>query len=1149
MATRWYAAHSITPADEFSIQKLPNPGDYTDLSTGDMCILYLGGFGSLYRYDETDSTTEEIPARITPTGNSGNGRWVRKRMSQVSTFFNGTLAETFNALVTSDGATVTLALAKVGGGDLTAVIPEDVRILPAQNIALTPGSDASPTANYVYVLASAPTVLAKSTSDWPSANHIKIAYCLVPSATYVASHGCYINQNWNDGTADTGIGQLAHMGENIRLTLSGASWHSGVAGNGLTDDYITIVPADTPDSAYFLSTAGLCYQMHRHTVPAFDSETEEMLCVNSNAGAYTPRSDIRDEEVDAAGGSLTNKYYNVVFWMVANKTGEYAPCMMNMPSGSYTGVNNAINDVDGHDVYDMPRQFNRDSATGFLICRVTFRQTGSGIVVHNTTDLRGRTPGSASGSISGTSTEFADNQFKIYSVGDVTKIVDLDLTGITNGNTRTITPADADMTLLSTTDYTDLTDGGDTTLHDHDGISENTAARHADSHTVVSHSDTTATGAELNTLTDGSETALHYHSSLADNGETGVVYTNGGAVELNYNGTKAAETFYDVSDSFGILLGTDGGTSFFTALNTVAGYGYLRVYDVPFYIDSHNNGVAANDLYLRTAGADGALDNMVVLIGGGAVELYSNGNLAVKTYADGTNTGLTIHSRDETKVGYYVVNDATGNVTVYNETEAAEVIISGQGTGPAWKKMANFDPDGSVDLYWAGGSRLSTSFTGATLTGTLVCDGVTMGSNEFINFGGVTSIRTDGTSFTILNDALSETLAKFTPNGSVILYYNNVNTFETTPTGAVLAGGLVANALTLGDYESITFGADADSAIAWDGGVTRWTTVAGALALKYWNGSGLENMVVATPNGATTLYYNNNAGLATKTDGVYVHSSSQGTIYPLVLRNSGAYSVANYSGIVMQMATSTSGSQNTMMLLSRFVDVTHATRTSSIILQGLRSGTVENIWYYNGSMFALYYNGTQAMQTAANGINVHDPDGVSPIIIWKSTASADHGRIQANATAMYIRAAVANNDSDIQLQTYNGSGWENMLIGYGGSYVGLFHHNVLAMYTTSSPGIYVQGTCSALVFTDRTPAYEGDSALEEIKKIKNKDGKIDHSTLPSFARKTIIKEDKDGKGNPVEEEGRDLGAMISILVKAVQELSSEIEDIKLKQNK
>lgn len=38
------------------------------------------------------------------------------------------------------------------------------------------------------------------------------------------------------------------------------------------------------------------------------------------------------------------------------------------------------------------------------------------------------------------------------------------------------------------------------------------SAHHASAHTVASHSDTTGTGAELETLTDGSETALHSHA-------------------------------------------------------------------------------------------------------------------------------------------------------------------------------------------------------------------------------------------------------------------------------------------------------------------------------------------------------------------------------------------------------------------------------------------------------------------------------------------------------------------------------------------------------------------------------------------------------------------------------------------------------------
>ena len=72
---------------------------------------------------------------------------------------------------------------------------------------------------------------------------------------------------------------------------------------------------------------------------------------------------------------------------------------------------------------------------------------------------------------------------------------------------------------------------------------------------------------------------------------------------------------------------------------------------------------------------------------------------------------------------------------------------------------------------------------------------------------------------------------------------------------------------------------------------------------------------------------------------------------------------------------------------------------------------------------------------------------------------------------------------------------------------------------------------SALSFTDRTPSYEGD-ALSELSKIKGKNGEIDHGTLPKFARKIT----------PEGEDGRDLGAMISMLVKAVQQIKEVLDN-------
>ena len=57
----------------------------------------------------------------------------------------------------------------------------------------------------------------------------------------------------------------------------------------------------------------------------------------------------------------------------------------------------------------------------------------------------------------------------------------------------------------------------DTEVSNNTDVDANTSARHAQSHTIASHSDTTATGAELNTLTGGGDTTLHDHDGITEN--------------------------------------------------------------------------------------------------------------------------------------------------------------------------------------------------------------------------------------------------------------------------------------------------------------------------------------------------------------------------------------------------------------------------------------------------------------------------------------------------------------------------------------------------------------------------------------------------------------------------------------------------------
>lgn len=104
------------------------------------------------------------------------------------------------------------------------------------------------------------------------------------------------------------------------------------------------------------------------------------------------------------------------------------------------------------------------------------------------------------------------------------------------------------------------------------------------------------------------------------------------------------------------------------------------------------------------------------------------------------------------------------------------------------------------------------------------------------------------------------------------------------------------------------------------------------------------------------------------------------------------------------------------------------------------------------------------------------------------------------------------------------------------------------MYATGN--VYVTSNCSALSFTDRTPHYEGD-ALAELRQIRGKaktvKGKqvkeIDHSTLPAFARVALER-----GANKQPEEGRDLGAMISMLTVAVQQLDTRLDALEGRNN-
>ncbi|KKK63039.1 hypothetical protein LCGC14_2998320, partial [marine sediment metagenome] len=322
--------------------------------------------------------------------------------------------------------------------------------------------------------------------------HIKVGYYLVPSAAFVAADGCYVQQQWNDHRMGTDSqGHMSHMTERERLTA--ARYFSGIAPNGTTS-YLTIVGA-TVD---YKATAGVIYQLHPHTSPAVDTSAGDVvLVVNWNGDPYHNITNLYDIVDDSGGNTIgNNKWFNLVIWGVANKSGTYEPTMINLPSGFYNTQASAEQDISGFDNFDIPREFDLESSTGFLIARLTIKKQAGTWAFGSVVDLRRADLLGARGGASSPETEFPDNTFKVFDATDNTKVFEFQADQISPATTRTYTAPDADGVIaLTTVDaLNERTPGAGTTV-------ENVTIR--DGSIELHHGTDTIAGDEILTPTGG----------------------------------------------------------------------------------------------------------------------------------------------------------------------------------------------------------------------------------------------------------------------------------------------------------------------------------------------------------------------------------------------------------------------------------------------------------------------------------------------------------------------------------------------------------------------------------------------------------------------------------------------------------------------
>lgn len=311
------------------------PGDKNDAG--------ISSYNDVFYTSDTDGYT-------TPSSN-----WEETGMHG----WNGASLESANVDVTSDGATITLAVEQEGGGDLTVVFSDGYYVwdtTPADTVALTPGTDTVPVLNYVYLLQSNKTLTA-STVGFPSAEHSPVATVLCQTASLTQTDGPYKVHAWTDHVVS--LIQQGHVQDlNFWVRQQPATWVSGV-----TQTYTITPNGGAADNVILTTASGVVLQLHEHTFPAF-AGTPDLYVVNDSATAFTKVTDLNALLTDSTGASMSGRYFSLVIWgCVSEDTGD-CKLFVNLPGGSYNNQSGVLDDVDAFSNYTIPTDFR---GTGFLI--------------------------------------------------------------------------------------------------------------------------------------------------------------------------------------------------------------------------------------------------------------------------------------------------------------------------------------------------------------------------------------------------------------------------------------------------------------------------------------------------------------------------------------------------------------------------------------------------------------------------------------------------------------------------------------------------------------------------------------------------------------------------------------------------------------
>lgn len=384
---------------------------------------------------------------------------INEILNPIADSYNGSFYEQIDFTVSSDGSTITGSLEQEGGGDLTMFFSDGAQSLictPACTVTLTPQTGSLPETNFVYILES-DKLLTSSTSDWPTTEHIRVAYIILKTAAQTQSDSSALgNQNWNDGRSPMSDNRGHQLHKAERLRAFPATWHDGAAlviRNAVGDP---MVDTDSSTLVDFDVAEGEVYQLHLQTFPRANmADGADIHIVNQptdEGGAYATTEDMVtdlthiDDGTDAGVAIGGNKYFNLTLWGVQNRSGEESHLMVNLPTGQYSVEANALADTSTFNNDTIPAIF---TSIGFLIARITFRLVaGPQWTLIQSVDLRGSTTGA--GGTGGTGEANTASNQGVDGVGCFIQKTGVDL------EFRHVAPASSKITVVDNANDIDL---------------------------------------------------------------------------------------------------------------------------------------------------------------------------------------------------------------------------------------------------------------------------------------------------------------------------------------------------------------------------------------------------------------------------------------------------------------------------------------------------------------------------------------------------------------------------------------------------------------------------------------------------------------------------------------------------------------------